>query len=290
MASLKEIKSRIQSVKSTQKITSAMKMVSSAKLRKAQKQIESFYPYEQKLTHILTNFLSAEEENTSIYAENREVKRVAIVAFSSNSSLCGSYNSNVAKRLTATINEYSHLEKKNIIIFPVGKKIAQAVKKMGFPISENFEEMADKPTYQASQELADRLMDMFVSHEVDKVELIYHHFKNKSSQTLTQETNLPISLESTSEFQSAVHTNYLVEPNRLELLRELIPKVLRLKLYTALLDSAASEHAARTIAMQIATDNADDLLQELNLEYNKSRQQAITNELLDIIGGSFGQN
>ncbi|MFV0392150.1 MAG: F0F1 ATP synthase subunit gamma [Paludibacteraceae bacterium] len=290
MASLKEIKSRIQSVKSTQKITSAMKMVSSAKLRKAQKQIESFYPYEQKLTHILTNFLSTEEENTSVYAENREVKRVAIVAFSSNSSLCGSYNSNVVKKLTATIKEYSHLGKDNIVIFPIGKKIAQAVKKMGFPIAENFDGMADRPTYQASQEFSDRLMNMFVAHEVDKVELIYHHFKNKSSQVLVQETYLPISLEYANDGRTTIHTNYLVEPNRPELLNELIPKVIRLKLYTALLDSAASEHAARTIAMQIATDNADDLLQELNLEYNKSRQQAITSELLDIIGGSFGQN
>ncbi len=290
MASLKEIKSRIQSVKSTQKITSAMKMVSSAKLRKAQRQIESFYPYEQKLTQILTNFLSAEEENSSIYAENREVKRVALVAFSSNSSLAGSFNSNVIKRLTAAVNEYSYLGKENILIFPIGKKVAQAVKKMGFPVTEHFEEMADKPTYQASQELANRLMELFVAHQIDKVDFIYHHFKNKSSQLLRQETYLPISLNFVEEVKSGVQPNYLVEPNQPEIMSELIPKVLRLKLYTALLDSAASEHAARTIAMQIATDNADDLLQELNLQYNKSRQQAITNELLDIIGGSFGQS
>lgn len=265
-------------------------MVSSAKLRKSQKQIESFYPYEQKLTQILTNFLSAEEENSSIYAENREVKRVAIVAFSSNSSLCGSFNSNVAKRLTAAISEFSHLGKENIVIFPVGKKIAQAVKKIGFTVADNFEEMAEKPTYQEALEFANRLMGMFIAQEIDQVEFIYHHFKNKSSQKLVQETFLPISLDYTSEAQSGIHTNYLVEPNRPEIMSELIPKVLRLKLYTALLDSNASEHAARTIAMQIATDNADDLLHELNLQYNKSRQQAITSELLDIIGGSFGNS
>lgn len=291
MASLKEIKSRIQSVKSTQKITSAMKMVSSAKLRKAQRQIESFYPYEQKLTHILNNFLSAEEtEVTSIYATQREVKRVAIVAFSSNSSLCGSFNSNVAKDLKTKVNEYKHLGNENILIFPIGKKIAQSVKKMGFPVEESFEEMMDKPNYKDSQTLANRLMEMFRLNEVDRIELIYYHFVSKSSQVLVSEPFLPIELNANDKKHSIHQQNYLIEPDRLTILGELIPKVIRLKLYTALLDSAASEHAARTIAMQTATDNADDLLQDLNLQFNKSRQQAITNELLDIIGGSFGQS
>ena len=294
MATLKEIKSRIQSVKSTQKITSAMKMVSSAKLRKAQKQIESFYPYEQKLTQILNNFLSAEEESSSVYAEQREVKRVALVAFSSNSSLCGSFNSNVAKKLTSAVEKYSHLGKENILIFPIGKKISQTVRKMGFAVEEIFDEMINKPSYQPAQELAGRLMEMFDNKEIDRVELIYYHFKNKSSQVLTESAFLPIELKNFQTLQTdnkvQIHQNYLVEPDRLSVMSVLIPKVIRLKLYTALLDSSASEHAARTIAMQIATDNADDLLQELNLQYNKSRQQAITNELLDIIGGSFGQS
>lgn len=266
-----------------------MKMVSSAKLRKAQKRIESFYPYEQKLNQILNNFLNAEEESSSIYAESREIKRVAVIAFSSNSSLCGGFNSNIAKKLTATLERYNHLGRENILIFPIGKKIGRVVKKIGFPI-ENFDEMADKPTYPAAQALTDRVMQLFRNGEVDKVELIYHHFKNKSSQVLLEETLLPITLESAHNYQSGVLLNYLVEPDRKTIMSELIPKVLRLKVYTALLDSNASEHAARTIAMQIATDNADDLLQELNLQYNKSRQQAITNELLDIIGGSFGQS
>lgn len=291
MASLKEIKSRIQSVKSTQKITSAMKMVSSAKLRKAQRQIESFYPYKQKLSHILNNFLSAEEaEITSFYAVQREVKRVAIVAFSSNSSLCGSFNSNVARDLKNKVNEYKYLGNENILIFPIGKKIAQTVKKMGFEVKESFEGMADKPNYKDSQTLANRLMEMFRLNEVDQIILIYHHFKSKSSQVLVSESFLPIELKTDDEKTSTHQYNYLIEPDRAAILNVLIPKVIRLKLYTALLDSAASEHAARTIAMQTATDNADDLLQELNLQFNKSRQQAITNELLDIIGGSFGQN
>ena len=288
MATLKEIKSRIQSVKSTQKITSAMKMVSSAKLRKAQKTIENFFPYEQRLNGLLNNFLSAEEGNASVFADIREVKRVGIIVFSSNSSLCGSYNTNVIKHLDQAIGNNIALGKENILIFPVGKKIAKACHKLGYEPQDNFESMADKPTYTAALELADRVMTLFNNKEIDRVELIYHHFKSKSSQVLTEETFLPIQLKSTQ--RGVVALDYIVEPDRETIMAELIPKVLRLKIYTALLDSNASEHAARTMAMQIATDNATDLLQDLSLQYNKSRQQAITNELLDIVGGSFGQN
>ena len=288
MATLKEIKSRIQSVKSTQKITSAMKMVSSAKLRKAQKTIENFFPYEQRLNGLLNNFLSAEEGNASVFADIREVKRVGIIVFSSNSSLCGSYNTNVIKHLDHAIGNNIALGKENILIFPVGKKIAKACHKLGYEPQDNFESMADKPTYKAALELADRVMTLFDNKEIDRVELIYHHFKSKSSQVLTEETFLPIQLKPTQ--RGVVALDYIVEPDRETIMAELIPKVLRLKIYTALLDSNASEHAARTMAMQIATDNATDLLQDLSLQYNKSRQQAITNELLDIVGGSFGQN
>ena len=288
MSSLKEIKSRIQSVKSTQKITSAMKMVSSAKLRKAQKTIENFFPYEQRMNGLLNNFLSAEEDNASVFAENREVKRVAIIAISSNSSLCGSFNSNVIKKLNNTIERYKLLGKENILIFPVGKKIAKACVKLGFEPQGDFEKMAEKPTYAESLTLADEVMQLFKTNQIDKVELIYHHFKSKSTQVLTEETYLPIQLQPATK--GTVALDYIVEPDRATIMADLIPKVLRLKVYTALLDSNASEHAARTIAMQMATDNATDLLQELSLQYNKSRQQAITNELLDIVGGSFGQN
>jgi len=288
MASLKEIKSRIQSVKSTQKITSAMKMVSSAKLRKAQKTIENFFPYEQRMNGLLSNFLSAEENNSSVFSEVREVKRVAIVVFSSNSSLCGGYNTNVTKLLAQTVEKYHKLGREHILIFPVGKKVTKATRKLGFEPDVNFDAMADKPSYGASLSLADNLIQMFRNKDIDKVELIYHHFVSKSSQVLTSETFLPIQLKKPEK--GAVARDYIVEPNRATIMSELIPKVLRLKIYTALLDSNASEHAARTMAMQIATDNANDLLQELSLQYNKSRQQAITNELLDIVGGSFGQN
>ena len=288
MASLKEIKSRIQSVKSTQKITSAMKMVSSAKLRKAQKTIENLFPYEQKLNGLLNNFLSAEEDNVSVYAETREVKRVAIVVFSSNSSLCGSFNTNVSKRLNETIDKYKSLGVENILVYPVGKKVTKASRKKGFEPQNNFDSMADKPNYAAALTLADDIMLLFKNKDIDRVELIYNHFKSRSTQVMMEETFLPIQLKPAEK--GIVALDYIVEPDRETIMSELIPKVLRLKIYTALLDSNASEHAARTMAMQIATDNATDLLQELSLQYNKSRQQAITNELLDIIGGSFGQN
>jgi len=285
MSSLKEIKTRIQSVKSTQKITSAMKMVSSAKLRKAQKTIENFFPYEQRLNGLLNNFLSAEEDSVSIFADNREVSRVAIVVFASNSSLCGGFNANVIKRMNACIKEHKSLGNENILIYPVGKKVFKATKKLGFVPQGNYEEMADKPNYAQAVLLANQVMELFKSKTVDKVELIYHHFKSKSSQVITAETYLPFQLSKPEV--GSVSLNYIVEPDRATILDELIPKVLRLKIYTALLDSNASEHAARTMAMQIATDNADDILQNLSLLYNKSRQQAITNELLDIMGGSF---
>jgi F-type H+-transporting ATPase subunit gamma len=265
-----------------------MKMVSSAKLRKAQKTIENFFPYEQRLTSLLNNFLSAEEDNASAFSEIREVKRVAIVVFSSNSSLCGGYNSNVAKLLAHAVEKYQNLGREHILIFPVGKKVAKVSRKLGFEPDTNFDDIADKPSYSGILSLADDLIQMFQDKNIDKVELIYHHFVSKSSQVLTEETLLPIQLK--PDEKGKVALDYIVEPDRETIIGELIPKVLRLKIYTALLDSNASEHAARTIAMQMATDNATDLLQELSLQYNKSRQQAITNELLDIVGGSFGQN
>jgi F-type H+-transporting ATPase subunit gamma len=265
-----------------------MKMVSSAKLRKAQKTIENLFPYEQKLNGLLNNFLSAEEDNVSVYAETREIKRVAIIVFSSNSSLCGSFNTNVSKRLNTTIEKYRSLGVENIMVYPIGKKVAKASRKSGYEPQSNFDSMADKPSYVAALTFADDIMRLFSNRDVDRVELIYHHFKSKSTQVMIEETLLPIQLKPAEA--GTVALDYIVEPDRETILSELIPKVIRLKIYTALLDSNASEHAARTMAMQTATDNASDLLQELSLQYNKSRQQAITNELLDIIGGSFGQN
>lgn len=297
MASLKEVKTRINSVKSTRKITSAMKMVASAKLHKAQGVIENMLPYQKKLNKILTNFLSADLPIESPYVQEREVKRVAIVVFSSNTSLCGAFNANVIKMMMQTIGEFRTLGQDNILIFPVGKKVDEAAKRMGFKPQEVSPTLSDKPTYQEAAELAHRLMDLYVAGEVDRVEIIYHHFKSMGVQILLRETYLPINLtnvvseedrENEEEVQeNEIANDYIIEPNAEELIASLIPTVLSQKIFTAAVDSNASEHAARTLAMQVVTDNANELIQDLTKQYNKSRQQAITNELLDIVGGSM---
>ena len=297
MASLKEVKTRINSVKSTRKITSAMKMVASAKLHKAQGAIENMLPYQKKLNKILTDFLSADLPIESPYVQEREVKRVAIVVFSSNTSLCGAFNANVIKMMMQTIGEFRTLGQDNILIFPVGKKVDEAAKRMGFKPQEVSPTLSDKPTYQEAAELAHRLMDLYVAGEVDRVEIIYHHFKSMGVQILLRETYLPINLtnvvseedrENKEEVQeNEIANDYIIEPNAEELIASLIPTVLSQKIFTAAVDSNASEHAARTLAMQVATDNANELIQDLTKQYNKSRQQAITNELLDIVGGSM---
>ena len=281
MASLKEVKTRINSVKSTRKITSAMNML----------------PYERKLNKILTNFLSADLPVESPYIKAREVKRVAIVAFSSNTSLCGAFNANVIKMLLQTVGEFRTLGQDNILIFPVGKKVDEAVKRLGFEPQETSPTLSDKPSYQEASELAHRLMEMYVSGDIDRVELIYHHFKSMGVQILLRETYLPIDLtrvvdeeekQKEEEVQGGeIANDYIIEPSAEELIANLIPTVLSQKLFTAAVDSNASEHAARTLAMQVATDNANELIQDLTKQYNKSRQQAITNELLDIVGGSM---
>jgi F-type H+-transporting ATPase subunit gamma len=241
-------------------------------------------PYERRLHGLLTNLLGGSE--VLVWNTPREVKRVALVVFSSNSSLCGGFNANVIKHATQWLDEFQALGKDNILIYPVGKKVADALSKMGYVIQGNFQHLADKPSFAEAAELAQGLMNLFTRGEVDRVELLYNHFKSTASQILTREVYLPMQT-SGNTMEGKEDMDYILEPSREELLTTLLPKVLRMKLYTVLLDSNASEHAARTMAMQIATDNADDLLQELTLMYNKTRQQAITNELLDIVGGSM---
>ncbi len=294
MGSLKEVKNRINSVKSTRQITSAMKMVASAKLHKAQGRIENMLPYQQKLNEILTNFLSTDATFESPYTDVRPVTRVAVVVFSSNSSLCGAFNANVVKLLGETLEEYKSLGKENILIYPVGKKVETAVKKLGYALQGSYQEMAERPSYVQAYELAALLMQEFVEKQIDRVELIYHHFKSMGSQILTREEYLPIDLskvEATAATEGSgkrgFQNDYIVEPSVGQLIADLLPKVLSQKLFTVLQDSNASEHAARTLAMQTATDNANELIQDLTKQYNKSRQQAITNELLDIIAGSL---
>lgn len=295
MPSLKEVKTRINSVRSTRKITSAMKMVASAKLHHAQQAILGMLPYEERLNKILTNFLKGDVSFSSPYILVRPVTHVAIVAFSSNTSLCGAFNSNVTKLFQKTIQDYPNLNKKDILVYPVGKNIEKATRKLGFQLIDSFQKLADKPNYKDSAAIAMDLLQKFAAGEIDKVELVYHHFQSTAVQRLRRVTLLPIDVEQLRQEAAAAKTeksskyfnDYIVEPDIETLIANLLPQVVLQKIYTALVDSNASEHAARTMAMQIATDNADDLIQDLTVQYNKSRQQAITNELLDIVAGSM---
>ena len=283
MASLKEIKIRLASIRNTQKITSAMRMVSSAKLHHTQTIVEHMLEYESKLSAILRGTLSAESDMSSPYAAVREVKQVAIVAFSSNSGLCGAFNANIWKELTARLHRYE-ADGITVRIYPVGKKVADELHKAGYQTNDSFFTIGDKPAYEDASLLATALMELYISTQVDRVELLYHHFKNMAEQILTEKVFLPVSLPEADP--ESASSNYILEPSAEQLLALLLPKVLHLNIYTTLLDTVTSEHAARMLAMQTANDNANDLIQELTLQYTKHRQQAITNELLDIMGGS----
>lgn len=291
MASLKEVKTRIASVNSTRKITSAMKMVASSKLHHAQQAIESMRPYEHQLSHIMSTFVANMEGSIeSPYAGSREIKRVAIVVYTSNSSLCGAFNANVVKAFNHKLDDYKKAGIEVVKVYALGKKAADAVAKVGFNDPTDYSTLLDHPSYKKASDIATEIMDLYTTGQIDKAELIYHHFKSAGSQILTEETFLPIELDTTSNNNqegSKQAIDFIAEPSKEDVIAELIPKSLHLKLFTALLDSLASEHAARVIAMQAATDNADDLLRELTLTYNKTRQQAITSELLDIVGGSM---
>lgn len=319
MPSLKEIKNRITSVNNTRKITSAMKMVASSKLHHAQVMIENMLPYETMLERILKSFLASEVDAKTIFSQERKVNRVALIVFSSNSSLCGGFNANIIKSMLNAIEEYKANGISDFVIYPIGRKVAEKVNKQNLPSAGDFADLCDHPNAQQCITIAQKIGQRFRDGEIDKVELIYHHFKSAGSQILTRRQFLPININdvdftfdkgrdltstiATKESQEylmknhrevtikedkakPLNDNFIVEPDLHVILGRLIPQYLHLKFYTALLDSNASEHAARMVAMQTATDNADELLRVLNLQYNKSRQQAITNELLDLASGS----
>ena len=285
--SLKEVKQRIQSVKNTQKITSAMKLISAAKLRRAQSTIEGVRPYQSKLDEMLVSFLSVADTVSTPFKRVSEPKRVVVVAVSSNSSLCGSFNASVIRLAKEAIAQHLSAEGRVVEVFPVGKKIADSLRKEGYELNEVLMPQAVAPQYASVAQVADELMKRFAAGEIDRVELVYTHFHSAAKQVPVRETFLPIDIESMNK--EAVHSlsDFIVEPSKEELISRLVPRVIAMRLYTALLDSIAAEHAARMLAMQIATDNADDLITTLVREYNKSRQQAITNELLDIVSGSM---
>lgn len=300
MPSLKEIKNRVASVNSTLKITSAMKMVAAAKLHKAQTAIGNMLPYQEMLYGMLGKLMTYRqaamvgeeplEEPQDVLYSSRPVHKVAIVAYSSNSSLCGGFNSSAIKHVTAIIDEYlaSGLSAEDITVFSVGRKMADAMKKKGFVSPADYTHLADKPSYEEASKLATELVHGFMTGRFDKVELSYNHFRSTASQPPVRETYLPFApVNDTDKTGNAESFDYIVEPDVDTILEELLPKVLMLKMYTVQLDTNAAEHAARTLAMQTATDNGNEILQELTLEYNKGRQQKITSEILDLVGGSM---
>ena len=293
MPSLKEIKGRIGSVQSTLKITSAMKLVASAKLRKAQQTIEGMRPYERKLQgmldHLVASGAKLSGEYTRTPAEGAAGQRIALVAFASNSSLCGAFNANAVRLTLETIRSYGDAD---VTVYSIGRKMADSMRKAGHPSPADYQKLADKPSYAPAAELAGKLMDDFLAGRLDRIDLVYNHFVSSGKQVPVRETLLPMTSVISSGAEGEVEKSeidYILEPSASALLADLVPKSLRLKFYTALLDSNASEHAARTVAMQTATDNGEDLLQELTLQYNKSRQQKITSEILDLAGGSQQQ-
>ena len=301
MASLKEIKKRINSIKSTRKTTSAMKMVASSKLHKAERTLSNLTPYSKTLSHYIETLLSNDtarrmvhEEKTAINTQKtvnllmleRPVNNVAIIVFSSDSSLCGAFNVNVLRKLFKTIDNYKKkLNNNPIFIYTIGKKVFESIRKTTIPITKNYENLAGKDDYDTIARLAKTLITQFESNQIDRVELIFHQYKSAGSQELVCKQLLPF-IPPTPFIPKTPPIDHILEPSSEIILQSLFPTMITVNLYHALLHSNTSEHAARMIAMQTATDNADDLIDELTIEYNKSRQQAITNELLDLIGGS----
>ncbi|MDR0509889.1 MAG: ATP synthase F1 subunit gamma [Rikenellaceae bacterium] len=283
MASLKEIKERIKSIDSTRKITNAMRMVSSSKLHKAQRRLQAVLQYDRALAAMLDDLLS-EDAVVGPFGELRRTARVAIVAISSNSSLCGAFNANVIKELKTQVENYeAQLGSENILLFPVGNKVADAVRRMGYEARGEYRQLIDKPDFASAAALMGRLKGMFLAGEVDRVITVSQHMRSMAVQEVVVETVLPVS--PLSGRSGGRQRDFIVEPDRATLYDRLTDHALDQRLYTRLADSSVAEHAARVVAMQIAGDNADKLLGELRLTYNKSRQMAITSQLLDIFSG-----
>ena len=286
MPNLKEIRNRIGSIKSTMQITSAMKMVSAAKLKKAQDAIIAMRPYSSKLTELLQNLSTTlDGEIGGAYTNQREVSKVLLVVVTSNRGLCGGFNSSIVKETIRNIEEnYSNV---SVDIFGLGKKGADVLGKE-YNVIETNNEIFDNLTFANTAEIAEKLMQLFVDGTYDKIEIIYNQFKNAATQLPQVEEFLPI--KAVAEGDSNSNTDYIFEPSKEEIILELIPKSLKMQLYKALRDSFAAEHGARMTAMHKATDNAKELRDELLLTYNKARQAAITNEILEIVGGAEALN
>ena len=286
MAALKEIKARIASVGSTLKITSAMKMVASAKLHHVQAEAEALAAYEHQLSAItdaLRRFAGEREIAIPLTSPHERLRRAVVIAIASDGSLCGAFNAEAARRLERTIEELHSEGCEEIAGWPVGEKMAAFVRKAGYAADDAFRSLAGHHSYAGTVEMADRLMKAYNAGEIDRVVLVYNHYASMSRQVPVSETLLPMEARHTGpETGTLPDADYICEPSPAGLLAELLPLAVRTRMYEVLLDSATAEHAARTVAMQTASDNAQELLDELKLFFNKQRQQAITNELADI--------
>lgn len=289
MSNLKEIRARINSVASTEKITNAMKMVSAAKLKKSENTTLRFLPFKNKLNETLSNYLGTLEESVNIpLAEQREPKRVALIAFSSSSGLCGVYNTNVSKLFLNTYSDYvSQLGVENVDVYLFGKKITEFAEKNGIKVANTHKSVSEELSYELATEISDRMVQAFIEHRIDRVVAVFNHHKNAGMQQPTAETLLPLATESTTKGEVF---DYLVEPSKEAFVNELVPKVVRTLFYSVMLDAMTAEHGARMTAMLIASDNAASLLQDLRRDYNRARQNVITTELIDIVGGAEALN
>jgi F-type H+-transporting ATPase subunit gamma len=294
LANLKEIRVRISSVKSTQQVTSAMKMVSAAKLRKAQDAIIQMRPYANELKKILANVtynLDSNVENK--YTSHSEIKRILLIAIASNRGLCGGFNSNVIRKITDLVtNTYSdYYTRGTIDVIAIGKKVSEGLKTRNIKVAETYHDLYVSLNFKKVSDIAQFIMDAYANGTYDKVEIIYNQFKNAAVQKLEVEQFLPVIIK-TEIAQAKGHKgitikpNYIFEPSMQEIVDVVIPKSLKIQIFKAILDSVASEHGARMTAMHIATDNASELLKELRLNYNKARQASITNEILEIVSGA----
>jgi len=288
MAGLKEVRIRIASVNTTKQVTSAMKMVSAAKLRRAQGAILKLRPYANKLSGLLSELSGSNNmPEDIIYFKKRKIHKVLLVVITSNRGLCGAFNTNIIKAVMARIqSEYNELhEKRNLHLLTVGKKATDFFTKRNFNVIEQADSIYDNLTYEKTSEFANKLMDLYSSGAYDRIEIIYNQFKNAVSQILTTEQFLPIEKINQKSTVPQTNSDYIFEPDKEIILKELVPKSLKIQVYKAILDSWASEQGARMSAMQKATDNAEELMKSLKLSYNKARQATITNEIIEIVSG-----
>lgn len=291
MANLKEVRIRIASVKSTQQITSAMKMVAASKLRRAQNAIIQMRPFAAKLKEILQNLSASLDggDDASVFSEQRDPKKVLLIVITSNRGLCGAFNANVIKLTNRLIKEKysSQLKSGDLSVITIGKKVTEFFRKRKFNVLSSHDELFDNLTFENVSPVAEEVMQSFVDKKFDRIEIIYNQFKNAATQNLVAEQFLPVEPVEQDETNSQnAKADYIFQPSKEEIIRDLIPKSLKVQFYKSILDSYASEHGARMTAMHQATDNAEELLKHLKLTYNKARQAAITNEILEIVSGA----